>query len=90
MRDQIELSAAIKQAMREKKLSREELGKKLSVNAIMLDKILCGDVAPSRHLEKQMTEILEIEPERVKSLATRRQKRSTAAMKRESKKRKAA
>lgn len=90
MRDQMELSAAIKRAMREKKLAPEELGKRLNVSTIMLNKIMCGEVVPSRHLEKQMIETLGIEPERVKSLAARRQKRSSAAKKRDSQKRKAA
>lgn len=50
----------------------------------MLNKIMCGDVVPSRHLEKQMIELLGVEPDQVKNLSARRQKRSTAAMKRES------
>jgi ribosome-binding protein aMBF1 (putative translation factor) len=90
MRDQVELSAAIRLAMREKKLAPEVLGKKLGVSPIMLDKIMCGDVVPSRHLEKQMIEVLEIEPDRVKNLASRRQKRSGGAVKRPSEKREAA
>lgn len=90
MRDQVELAAAIRRAMKKKKLAADELGKKLGVNAIMLNKIMCGDVVPSRHLEKQMVEVLEIQPQRVKNLAQRRQKKATGAMKRESTKRKAA
>jgi transcriptional regulator with XRE-family HTH domain len=90
MRDQVELAAAIQRVMKEKKLTPEQLGRKLGVSAVMLKKILCGDVIPSRHLEKQMMEILEIKPDRVKSLAQRRQKRAQAAMERASKRREAA
>jgi len=74
MRDQVELSAAIRRVMRDKNLSPAELGKKLGVSEVMIDKIICGEVVPSRHLEKQMIEILEIKPDRVKNLAARRQK----------------
>jgi hypothetical protein len=56
----------------------------------MLRKIICGDVVPSHHLEKQMIDVLDIEPERVKHLAGRRRKRANAAMKGESRTRKAA
>ena len=90
MRDQVELSAAIRSGMRDKGLTEEELGRKLRVSAVMLNKILCGDVVPSRHLEKQLIEVLGIAPERVSRLASRRQKKVTAAMQREAKSKKAA
>ena len=88
MRDQVELSAAIQSAMKKKKLSPEALGKTLGVSTVMVSKIMCGDVIPSGHLEKQMVEVLEISPDRVKNLAGRRRNRENA--KRESRKRKAA
>jgi len=88
MRDQVELSAAIQSAMKKKKLSPEALGKTLGVRTVMVSKIMCGDVIPSGHLEKQMVEVLEISPDRVRNLAGRRRNRENA--KRESRKRKAA
>ena len=88
MRDQVELSAAIQSAMKKKKLSPEALGKTLGVSKVMVSKIMCGDVIPSGHLEKQMVEVLEISPDRVRNLAGRRRNRENA--KRESRKRKAA
>ena len=90
MRDQVELSAAIQRVMKEKKLTPEELGKRLGVSAVMLGKIICGDVVPSSHLEKQMMEVLEIKPDRTKSLSARRKIRANAGMERESRRRKAA
>jgi ribosome-binding protein aMBF1 (putative translation factor) len=90
MKNQVELSAAIQRVMRDQNLSREELGRKLGVSAVMLNKIICGDVVPSRHLEKQMIEVLGIEPELVERLSARQQKKAGAAMKRESTERKAA
>lgn len=90
MRDQVELSATIQRAMKQKKLTPEQLGKMLGVNAVMLWKIICGDVVPSRHLEKQMIEVLEIKPERVKRLAQLRRQRAHASMGRESNEKKAA
>jgi ribosome-binding protein aMBF1 (putative translation factor) len=76
MQDQVELSAAVRRAMRDKKLSPTELGKKLGVSTIMIDKIVCGDVVPSSHLEKQLIEVLQIKPDRVKKLVSRRRKQS--------------
>jgi len=58
VRDQVEFSAAIQRAMKEKRLTPERLREMLGVSEVMLHKIICGDVIPSRHLEKQMTEIL--------------------------------
>jgi hypothetical protein len=56
----------------------------------MVEKIICGDVVPSSHLEKQMIEVLEIKPDRVKGLAQRRRKRANSTMVQDSRKRKAA
>jgi ribosome-binding protein aMBF1 (putative translation factor) len=86
MQDKVELSAAIQRAVKDKKLSHTDLGEKLGVNAIMVEKIICGDVVPSSHLEQQMIEVLGIHPDRVRGLAQRRQKRANLR----TKKRKAA
>jgi hypothetical protein len=56
----------------------------------MVNKIMRGDVVPSGHLEKQMIEILEIKPDRVKHLAGRRRRGASPAMSRETRTRKAA
>jgi ribosome-binding protein aMBF1 (putative translation factor) len=84
MRDQVELAASIQRAMKNKKLSPQELGKKLGVNQVMVTKIICGDVVPSSHLEKQMIHILEIDPNRVKHLVGKQKNRANKAMERES------
>jgi transcriptional regulator with XRE-family HTH domain len=90
LRERVELSAAIQRAMKNKKLTPKELGEELGVNAIMVEKIICGDVVPSSHLEKQMIEVLEITPDRIKGIAQRRQKRVNPATKRDSRRRTAA
>lgn len=74
MQDQVELAATIQSAMRELKLSPEALAKKLGVNGIMVNKLICGEVVPSTHLEQQMIEVLRIDPKRVSNLSGRRQK----------------
>jgi transcriptional regulator with XRE-family HTH domain len=76
--------------MREKKLTPRELGRRLGVSAVMVEKIICGEVVPSSHFEKQMIEVLEIKPDRVKNLAQRRKKRANAAMEHHSRTKKAA
>jgi len=73
--------------MEKKKRSPDALRKTLGVSAIMVNKIICGDVIPSGHLEKQMIEILEINPDRAKNLAGRPRRGASAAT---SRKRKAA
>jgi len=90
MRDPVELSAVLQRVMRDKKLSPAELGEKAWCRRDHAKQDYVGDVVPSGHLEKQRIELLGMEPDQVKNLTARRQKRSTAAMKRRIKKRKAA
>jgi hypothetical protein len=35
-----------------KTLGRHGLAKLLGINSVVVEKLLCGDVVPSRHLEK--------------------------------------
>jgi len=74
MRSEVELSAAIQRAMKDKNLGPEELRRKLDVSEVMLQKIISGEVVPSHHLEKEMVEVLDIQPNRVKRLARLRQR----------------
>ncbi|HXZ78308.1 MAG TPA: hypothetical protein VEG30_00135 [Terriglobales bacterium] len=75
MRTEKELAAAIRAAMKRKKLEKNQLAQALKINPIMLDKIVCGDIVPSEHLEKQMIEVLGVKEVRVKKMADRRQRR---------------
>jgi len=78
MRDQVEFRRQL--IPREQhELSAEELGKRPGLTATMVNKIICGDVIPSSHLEKQMIEALGIDPDRIEHLAGRRRNRATAA-----------
>ena len=76
MRSEKELAAAVRAAMKKQKLEKHQLAEKLKISPIMLDKLLCGDIFPSRHLEKQMTEILGIKEQRVAELARRRERKT--------------
>ena len=60
MRSKTEHSATIARAMQEKGLDKQGLAALLGISSVMLNKVLCGDVVPSRHLEKQMREALRI------------------------------
>jgi len=76
VRTEKELAAAIRAAMKRKQLDKNQLAQTLKVTPIMLDKIICGDIVPSAHLEKQMIEVLVVKEVRVKKLADRRQRRA--------------
>jgi ribosome-binding protein aMBF1 (putative translation factor) len=68
LRTEKELAGTIRAAMKRKKLTKDHVAQTLKVNPIMLDKILCGDVVPSKHLEKQMIEHFGIGEQRVTKL----------------------
>jgi len=78
MRSNVELSATIRRAMEQKNLDREGLARALGISEVMVNKLLCGDIVPSRHLEKQMVEVLEIEPSTVDNMSDRPEKKTTA------------
>jgi len=73
MRSKEELSAAIQRAMKDKNISAEELRRKLDLNDVMLRKIISGEVVPSQHLEKELIEVLNIDPNLVERLVRLRQ-----------------
>jgi transcriptional regulator with XRE-family HTH domain len=76
--------------MREKNLSRERMAELLGVSSVMLDKIMCGDVIPSRHLEKQMVEVLGISRRTLSYMSARREKKERECYEKERVKGKAA
>ena len=84
MRSEKELAAAIRSAMRRHKLTKDQLASKLEISSIMADKLLCGEIEPSRHLEKQMIELLGIREQKVLHLGERRKRRSPGKPKRAS------
>ena len=90
MRVQKELSATIREAMREKNVNENDLAKVLGISPIMVGKLLCGDVVPSRHLQKQMVEVLGIEPDTVSQLSSSNERKAHRAMSRDEEMKKAA
>ena len=74
MKSSTELSAMIRAAMREKELDRQGIAELLGMGDVMVDKLLCGDIVPSRNLEKQMVERLGIASSRVRAVTNRRDK----------------
>jgi ribosome-binding protein aMBF1 (putative translation factor) len=78
MRNENELAAAVRSAMKKRKITKDQLASMLDMHSTMVDKFLCGDIEPSRHLQKQMIEILGIDVRRVSNLAQRRTRRSPA------------
>ncbi len=75
MRSNKELAGTIRAAMKRKGLTEKTLGNAPGVSATMVDKILCGDVVPSRHLEKQLVEVLGIPRARIARLAIRQERK---------------
>lgn len=78
MRSKVELSATIRRAAQQKNLDREKLARALGISNLMVDKLLCGEVVPSRHLEKKMVEVLGIEPSTMRTMSERREKKTKA------------
>ena len=76
MNSTTELAAIIRTAMRERNLDRQGMGALLGIGDVMVDKLLCGDIVPSRSLEKQMVEKLGIAPSRARAISDRRDKES--------------
>jgi transcriptional regulator with XRE-family HTH domain len=64
--------------MQEKNLDREQLAQALGISDVMVDKLLCGDVVPSRYLENQMVEVLNIELTKVRAMSRRREEKAKA------------
>jgi len=76
--------------MRRKKLKKTDLAKMLGISNVILEKLLCGEVVPSSHLEKQMKEVLGISVARVTRVSARRQQKAKGRQVREASQRKAA
>ena len=76
--------------MRDRNLDRQGLATLLGIGDVMVDKLLCGDIVPSRSLEKQMIEKLGIVQHRARRIAERREKNSKSRLVQEEKSRRAA
>ena len=90
MRNEIELCAAVRSAMKRRNLAEEQLAQMLKTTPVMIKKLLHGDIVPSRHLEKQLIQVLGISEPRVKKMAERREARGAAPSKAQAKSRKVA
>ena len=64
--------------MKEKDLDQKKLAQILGISDVMVEKLLCGEIVPSSHLEKQMMEVLEIPASTVEHMSTRREKKTKA------------
>jgi transcriptional regulator with XRE-family HTH domain len=60
-----ELAATIQSVMKAKQLTREHLAEMLGMNRFMVEKLLCGEVIPSTHLERKLIKLLGISPEQI-------------------------
>lgn len=76
MESSTELSVMIRTAMRDKDLDRQGIAELLGIGDVMVDKLLCGDIVPSRNLEKQMVEKLGLPPSTVRTVTDRRDRES--------------
>jgi len=85
-----ELAVTIRAAMRDRKLDRQGIANLLGIGDVMVDKLLCGDIVPSRTFEKQMVEKLGIAAQRARRLSDGREKKSKRTLVREEKTRRAA
>ena len=90
MRSETELADTIRAAMHRKKLKEADVAKMLDISRVMLEKLLCGDVVPSSHLQKQMKEVLGISVPRVTRISSRRQQKAKNRQVHEERHRKAA
>ena len=90
MRSQTEFAALIQQAMRDIGVDEQDLANRLGRSETTVRKIMCGDIVPSRHLEKQVVAVLKIPEQKILQLAKRRERQVKGAMSREAKNRKAA
>ena len=76
MQNEKELSVTIRAAMRKKNLKKDQLAQILGISSTMVEKLVCGEIVPSRHLEKKMIEILEVSELRLIKLSRRRDRRN--------------
>ncbi len=76
MESSTELAATIPAAMRDRNLDRQGIAQLLGIGDVMVDRLLCGDIVPSRSFEKQLVEKLGITYPRARRLAHRREQDS--------------
>lgn len=76
MHSETELAVAVRAAMRKKNLSEDQLAVKLNRSPGVIEKLLCGKVVPSKHLEQQLIETLGISGQRMKKMAERRERKT--------------
>ena len=63
----------IRGAMQSKGLNKAGLAQLLGISSTMIEKLLCGDIVPSRHLEKKMVETLGISPTTARRVSAHRE-----------------
>lgn len=90
MKSTKELSAIIRRAMRNKTIDEKGLANLLGISATMVEKLICGDVVPSRSLEKRMVGILGIDPKTARKVSAHRERASKTRMVEEEKRRRVA
>jgi ribosome-binding protein aMBF1 (putative translation factor) len=77
LQNEKELDVTIRTAMRKKNLKKDRLARMLGISSTMVEKLVCGEIVPSRHLEKKMIEILGVSELRLMKLSRRRDRRSS-------------
>jgi ribosome-binding protein aMBF1 (putative translation factor) len=77
LQNEKELDVTIRTAMRKKNLKKDQLARMLGISSTMVEKLVCGEIVPSRHLEKKMIEILGVSELRLMKLSRRRDRRSS-------------
>jgi len=78
VRNEKELAVTIRTAMRKKNLKEDELARILGISSTMVEKLVCGEIVPSRHLEKKMIEVLGVSELRMTKLSGRRNRHNGA------------
>ena len=69
MRNEKELAAAVRAAMKKRGVKKEQLAQMLGMHPIMIDKLLGGEINPSSHLREQMSKVFGISAVREPSAA---------------------
>jgi ribosome-binding protein aMBF1 (putative translation factor) len=77
LQNEKELDVTIRTAMRKKNLKKDQLARMLGISSTMVEKLVCGEIVPSRHFEKKMIEILGVSELRLMKLSRRRDRRSS-------------
>lgn len=59
----------VQSAMKAKHLSRDQFAEMMGTNRFMIEKLLRGEIVPSKHLERQLIELLGIPREKIAEFA---------------------